>query len=39
MTENYRYPDGSKDTLRNYSFKVETIEGEGTFYFKRCKPY
>lgn len=39
MAETYKFPLGSNDTYKNYSFKIEMFEGFGKFYFKRCKNY
>jgi hypothetical protein len=39
MSETYKYLEGSNETFKNYSFKVDIVEGRGSFYFKRCKTY
>jgi len=38
MIERFKMEEDNRNTMMNYAFKIDTIKGSGSFYFRRC-PY
>jgi hypothetical protein len=36
LIERFSIPEDNFDSSRNYAFKIDTIKGYGSFYFRRC---